>query len=68
MVPPGVATTLGGGCLDLSVDAAVASDVLDCKIALRSAGSEFPMAVGGRPDKIEIDKSGALFGVLGGLG
>ena len=67
-VPAGVATALGGDCLDVIADVAMRPDMLDCDVAIQSAGTKLRLGVGGTPDKPVVDKSGTLFGVLGFAG
>ena len=73
VVPDGTAQMLGGSAIDLSVDLALASYLLDCEIEVEaSGGHSIPLSIGGTPDQPEIDTSGILFGVMlhfgGGVG
>lgn len=68
MVPPGVATTIGGDVVDLSAKIRLAHDLLDLNAVLETSGAKFPLAVGGTPDKPKVDAGGALLGAFGRLG
>jgi hypothetical protein len=72
VVPPGAAETLGGRSLDATVDLAMAPDILDCRVHVRTAGGHLPMTIGGTPKKPTFDASNALFGLathgIGGVG
>jgi len=73
VVPDGTAEILGGSAIDLSVDLALSSYLLNCEIEVEaSGGHDMPLFIGGTPDQPEIDTSGLLFGVMlhfgGGIG
>ncbi|MEA1928776.1 MAG: hypothetical protein U9N73_11280 [Candidatus Auribacterota bacterium] len=73
VVPAGTAQILGGSAIDISVDLALASYLLDCDIEVEaSGGHKIPLYIGGTPDHPEIDTSSVLFGVMlhfgGGMG
>ncbi len=73
VVPDGTAQILGGSAIDLSLDLALASYLLNCEIEVEaSGGHSIPLSIGGTPDQPEIDASGILFGVMlhfgGGIG
>lgn len=67
-VPPGVATALGGESLDVSADAAVASDVLDVQATLASWGGKLSTGLGGTPAKPRLEGGGTLLGLAGFAG
>ncbi|MBT3191738.1 MAG: hypothetical protein HN341_04215 [Verrucomicrobia bacterium] len=65
VVPTGVAGTLGGSCVDAYVDLAMAVDILDCRAKVKTEDNTAPFAVGGTPTEPVIDKSTALFNLVG---
>lgn len=74
VLPPGVASVLGGECLDLHADASVSPEVLSVDAHVLTAVNNLGLRVGGTPEKPEVDKSGILFalamrstGSIGGL-
>ncbi|MDP8236140.1 MAG: AsmA family protein, partial [Candidatus Erginobacter occultus] len=73
VIPAGTTQALGGSALDLDVNLALASYLLDCEIDVEVAGGHvIPLAIGGTPDRPEVDTSSILFGVMlhlgGGMG
>jgi hypothetical protein len=68
-LPPGISTTLsatlGGSCLDAYADVAVAMDILDLKAKLKTADNTMHFAMGGTPLAPKVDKSTALFNLVG---
>lgn len=69
VVPNGTAQVLGGSALDVAADLALASYLLDCEIEVEAAGGHvIPLAIGGTPEKPEIDQSSILLGVMLHLG
>jgi hypothetical protein len=64
VVPPGVAQTLGGNCVDAYADLAMAVDILDLKARIKTEDNTMPFAVGGMPSAPRIDKSTALFSLV----
>ncbi len=64
VVPPGVIQALGGSCIDVYADLAVAADILDLKVQVKTADNTMPFAIGGTPSDWYIDKSTALFSLV----
>lgn len=64
VVPPGVAQTLGGNCVDAYADVAMAADVLEVLARIKTEDNTMPFAVGGTPTAPKIDKSTALFNLV----
>ena len=68
-LPPGISTTisatLGGSCLDAYADVAVAMDILQLKAKLKTADNTMHFAMGGTPLEPKVDKSTALFNLVG---
>jgi len=63
-VPAGVPQILGGSCVDIYIDLAMAIDILDCKAKVKTEDHTMPLAVGGTPSHIIVDKSTALGNVI----
>lgn len=69
VIPAGTSLALGGSAMDIAVDLALTPELLDCKINVEVAGGHvIPLAIGGTPDKPEVDTSSLLFGVILHLG
>jgi hypothetical protein len=73
VVPAGASTTLGGDSLDLSVDLALAPEVLDTKVKVEApAGQTLSFSVGGTPRQPALETSDVLFTLMlrsgGGIG
>ncbi len=61
-LPPGTSQAIGGDAMDLSVDLALAADVLDCNAKVKSiGGSSLALRIGGTPEQPELDTSNMLF-------
>ncbi|MBU0679342.1 MAG: hypothetical protein KJ626_14680 [Verrucomicrobia bacterium] len=68
VVPAGVSQALGGNCLDVHADIAMAPDLLDVKAGVKSAGANLGIGVSGTPREPKPDTSSALFAVFGRFG
>lgn len=64
LIPPGIATTLGGSNLDIITDAAAAKNYLAVASKVQTAKNTLRLDVGGTPQKPIFDKSTALFNVI----
>jgi hypothetical protein len=68
-LPTGILTTitatLGGSCVDAYADIAVAVDILDLQARIKTADASMVFAMGGTPDDPQVDKSTALFNLIG---
>lgn len=61
-LPPGAEQAIGGDALDLSVDLALAPDLLDCDARVKSiGGSSLSLHIGGTPENPAVDTSNMLF-------
>lgn len=67
-IPPGVATTIGGNCVDVYVDASMHPELLDVVLQIGTSDNKLTARVEGTPKDPKVDKSAALFAVFGRFG
>jgi len=62
VLPTGTEQAVGGDAVDTSVDLALAPDILDCNVKVKSiGGSALSLDIGGTPEAPEVDASNAIF-------
>lgn len=68
VIPPGVASTLGGDVIDVNAQVQVATNVLAVNAEIETTGAKFPVTVGGTPDNPQVGSGALLFGAFGRVG